>query len=455
MGSLVLYNMSDSSDSDLVQRQRKKLRVSRDREREPVSSSEEESAHVMLNRLMEEKLEKKIKKVLDDTRTAYLSGTCAQSTSHQGMSSKNSMVDQDIIPLYDPADSNINICSWLNKIDQLGEIHSWSEYTRSCYMQNRLRGRARRWHNGLTNYNLSWTEWKEVLINAFPRKVDYAIKLEELVARKKTSKESMTDYYHAKLELIQTCRLDDEAAMSCIIRGLPEELQANARAYQCSTPSSLYSGFLAALDDYKTVAQFNKSTNQNNMTRSIRNNTNKFHNHNTTQNVIRCYNCNKFGHIARECKRNVTFCNFCRHRGHATNDCRRRRQVANTNQTSSPKNVQTINLGVNKSYIKSVSINGHRLKALLDTGSQVNIITATIVSFLNIKTTPKYTYLKGFGGQRTLSRGEASFSFEIDGINMQTVAAVTSAHMGVDIILGQPVLNKPGISFIAHKTKFN
>jgi hypothetical protein len=129
-------------------------------------------------------------------------------------------------------------------------------------MQLRLKGAARDWFNRLTGYDKTWEEWKALLQHAFPRCVDYATTLEELVARKKLPNESMTTYYHAKLSLIRQCRLDNEATLSCLIKGLPLDLQSNARAFQCHTPDKLYAGLLAPLDNYEVPNQTKRMWNE-------------------------------------------------------------------------------------------------------------------------------------------------------------------------------------------------
>lgn len=98
----------------------------------------------------------------------------------------------DIVPTFDPDDRSSTVTGWLQKIDQLGEIHGWTEYHKTAYMQQKLRGSARSWFNRLDDYRKSWDEWKTALTHAFPRCVDYASVLEELVNRKKRSNETMT-----------------------------------------------------------------------------------------------------------------------------------------------------------------------------------------------------------------------------------------------------------------------
>lgn len=66
----------------------------------------------------------------------------------------------DIVPVFDPDDKSSTVIGWLQKIDQLSEIHGWSEYDKTAYMQQKLRGSARNWFNRLDDYKKSWEEWK-------------------------------------------------------------------------------------------------------------------------------------------------------------------------------------------------------------------------------------------------------------------------------------------------------
>jgi hypothetical protein len=104
---------------------------------------------------------------------------------HAGGEAHQPKVIGEIIPWFDPENQSCVVTSWVQKIEQLGAIHRWSDYEKICYMQLRLKGAARDWFNRLTDYDKTWEEWKALLQHAFPRCVDYATTLEELVARKK------------------------------------------------------------------------------------------------------------------------------------------------------------------------------------------------------------------------------------------------------------------------------
>lgn len=80
-----------------------------------------------------------------------------------------------------------------------------------------------------------WEECSKALKRAFPKRKDLLATLKEMVGRKKQVGETMSRYYHSKFALCEAVEIIGEDAVSCIIYGLPEELQANPRAYKCST----------------------------------------------------------------------------------------------------------------------------------------------------------------------------------------------------------------------------
>ncbi|XP_048488846.1 uncharacterized protein LOC125491296 [Plutella xylostella] len=161
--------------------------------------------------------------------------------------------DAEVVPKFRPEDSNSSVSSWLHKIDQLGDVYGWDATEKQFVMQLRLRGSARRWYDELENYNLRWEDWKSALRTAFPRSTDYVDRLEAMLSRTKRDTETMTNYFHDKVSLLKKCEIEGESAISCIIRGLPVELRANAKAYQCETPELLYYGYLSSLENYRKV----------------------------------------------------------------------------------------------------------------------------------------------------------------------------------------------------------
>lgn len=107
----------------------------------------------------------------------------------------NIMVKADIVPEFDPEKSEIPSLQWLNKIEQLGAIHGWPDHVKSYYMQARLTGLAKMWHNALRSYEFTWFEWKQKVLEAFPQNIDYAEALKDMLSRKKVPNETIIDIF--------------------------------------------------------------------------------------------------------------------------------------------------------------------------------------------------------------------------------------------------------------------
>lgn len=403
-----------------------------------MSETEDELYRELLEKHIERKVSAALKRRFDHRSPE--SADIELGSDSFGPSVSGTNFNGDIVPPFDPDDKTLTVTGWLQKLDQLGEIHHWTDYHKTSFMQQKLRGSARNWFNRLDDYRKTWPEWKTALTRAFPRCTDYATVLEELVARRKKFGETMTRYYHDKLALIQQCRLDDEAAISCLIKGLPLELQANARAFQCTTPDELYAGFIAPLENYESPRE------------SRRESSVKKPRFEENSGQKQCYNCGKAGHIVKDCRlKGLVRCYFCNRVGHKKEECRlRRAKSANNPDGTDAKTIKLVNSReIQNVYTKKCLMNGHSVFAYLDSGSQVNIIHYNLVGKWNIPTCSVSTTLKAFGGSTIHVQREAKFLLQIDDLRMETTALVTNADMdNLELILGQPIINAEGISLV-------
>ncbi|XP_045493279.1 uncharacterized protein LOC123704765 [Colias croceus] len=368
--------------------------------------------------------------------------------------SKNSEVNADrLIPDFDPENKDMNVTSWIKKIEQLGEIYKWSDEVKSFHLQSKLQGQARTWFNRLDSYEYSWSEWKTKLTKAFPRYHDYASLLDELMNRKKQAGESMTKYYQEKLAMCYRCQISGQAAVSCIIRGLPLELQANAQAFQSGSPDDLYEGFLSALDSYKPSEKPN-STLIPQSSRII----NKGHYVSTQRMVAKnngtqdpsqiCYRCKEPGHTAPQCTMpDMRKCYRCGKTGHIANRC------AEKTGGEMTKKIQIL-AETKNSFVKTVCVNNILTKAYIDTGSEVNVMSLTAAETLNLKLKPSFKRLSGFTGAQVQAKGEVNFDIKIDQIQMNTSALVADVEMGsIALIIGQTILNRSDINLNVSQLK--
>lgn len=285
-----------------------------------------------------------------------------------------------------------------------------------------------------------------MLLRTFPKYRDYSGMLDDMMQRKKLPSESMTKYYQDKAALCFRCKISDSASVSCIIRGLPQTLQASARASQCKRPDELYENFLCAIDDYRAPFQDarlpSKESNRpptDKKTVPINLETDP------------CPRCKKTGHILRNCSLpDLRTCFKCGKQGHIATKC----STAIATKTAGGNDVKEIKVlqCYNDIYRKVVKVNDIHVKAYLDTGSEVNVLTTEVSQLLELAVTPTSVALKGFSGGFITSRGEVSFQLEIDGIAMNCSAHLTDIDMkGINLLIGQPVINGDGITLIVNK----
>lgn len=381
----------------------------------------------------------------------------------------------DLVPLFDPENSEISSVNWLHKIEQIGLINNWNEATKSFCMQSRLAGLGKVWYNGLSNYDLSWLEWKEAVIHAFPSHTDYAELLKQMLNRHKIKTESMMHYFYSKNMLIKNCGLNGTNAVSCLIDGLPIDMQGNAKAGNYQTPDDLFYGFLSKAESSNKWDKDTKLTN--------------------IPSEFRCHNCRKFGHKARHCtlkkfgsvgtsRGNSSVaainCAACGKGGHSQQDCWTRTKIKCTScgktghhedkcwtkpsTSSSCSNCGRRGHSEGKCWFKDdrkvkdvrklqgqelnfiynilVSINGQDFNGYLDTGSQVNVAHISVAKQLKLNLNKCNIYIRGFGNSLILPDGMCTLKVNVGKVSIVTPIIFVSVDMNkYDIIIGQPVIN--------------
>lgn len=91
------------------------------------------------------------------------------------------LIKTDVVPEFSPGNPNLTCEKWIQKVH---------ERTMTFYSISRLAGLARTWYNNLdaTTYEMTWVEWKELLLRTFPAHYDYATLLRKTMNRVKEDK---------------------------------------------------------------------------------------------------------------------------------------------------------------------------------------------------------------------------------------------------------------------------
>lgn len=363
---------------------------------------------------------------------------------------ENITAKADIIPFFNPETNEMTVSQWINKIEQLGNIHGWTDKMKSYFMQSRLSGLAKVWHSSLQNYEMSWEEWKRELLVAFPQHIDFVESLREMLARRKTPTESMTQYFYGKNAMLTKLGIHDGKAVACLIDGLPPHMRAPARAGNFLNPSELYSKFLSVMEELKQRIPQNFRASKSSDDRVDMRFDNK--------KPLVCYLCQETGHTVRRCPKNTNnnrpACVHCNRTGHPADRCWFKPSsstgTAGIQGTSNIKN-ETVSMitEVNNIYYKNIKINHLDACAYFDSGAKINVINLNYAIKLNLPITPCDMFVGGFGGTPIPAKGSINTNICIDGMDFNTMFIVTDWHMpNMDVIIGQPIINDPGIEFI-------
>lgn len=159
---------------------------------------------------------------------------------------------------------------------------------------------------------------------------------------------------------------------------------------------------------------------------------------NEVKSRVECYNCGKNGYIARKCRMPRVECDRCNRLGHRADKCTVKKDVSIVKGISDAKS----NL-----YERAISVNGHKINGLVDTGSGGTLLRTSVVKKYNkIVAITSDNVFRGFAGQITTSNRSVSCEIKIMDATAQINAIVVpDEHLIYDIIVGRDFLEREDI----------
>ncbi|XP_059607533.1 uncharacterized protein LOC132255488 [Phlebotomus argentipes] len=126
-----------------------------------------------------------------------------------------------LIREFNPAKNpDLYASEWINEIELLGIIHKWEPYHLLLYASMRLSGVARTWYEYSLDSISDWDDFKQELINNFPRSIDAGEVHSRLMVKKRGANEMLEDYFHNTVKLAKRIKMDDDSIKDYLIRGL-------------------------------------------------------------------------------------------------------------------------------------------------------------------------------------------------------------------------------------------
>lgn len=272
----------------------------------------------------------------------------------------------ELIPDFDPTKTPQTAKKWLTNIENLSFMYASDENVLLHHAIVKLKGAARFWFDGLSNNQcLTWTTFKWKLVAAFPSyKTESDIHF-MLTQRTQKPAEPFEEYFYEMVAIARRADLGEDSTIKYIIMGLNDEDLRKSLAFSQVMSLNELLGRAQWADSFKGQARHRKIPGSTG----------------GTTNIIKCYNCNKSGHISVNCPepQKKPRCSKCNKPGHNEENCysngapRTNSNRPNTHTTTIRHVLEEEN-EVNKPFFIYMQLDTLNIFTLIDTGSPINII---------------------------------------------------------------------------------
>lgn len=155
--------------------------------------------------------------------------------------SRNETNESPIIPEFNPETSKLTSEEWMDLIEDVAVKQNWTRDEKQYMMTSRLTGLASKWYLTSGVGTKTWDSLKSTFLGAFPTELEYFELLKRMMARVKTKDESISNYFHHKMALLNACEIFGRKAVSCLIYGIPTaRIKREAKRLNFNDPDSLY-----------------------------------------------------------------------------------------------------------------------------------------------------------------------------------------------------------------------
>jgi hypothetical protein len=331
----------------------------------------------------------------------------------------------NVVTAFDPATTKID--EWLLKVDKWAIWLNWSDPEICCFALPKLVGAAKIFYEGLPSVNRSWTEWKQLLKQAFLPVRDIHSLLGKLLQFTSNNAPSYYEYTFQKLSMINSLKLnfDDRNVIILIMGGIDD----NNIKFAVQTANIVNPGQLATY--LKLFDTANSSTMRNNNNPNTAplpcpinaKSSETTSNYTNYKNTLLCYYCKKPGH-----KRSACFA-FRRNKNNNHSDEQsqdHRRSGAPANKTlaleyppkDGPNQVHFIKFSQQNHFIKTILINNVKITCYIDLGSEISLNSSEFATALNLpQKSIDPVKLQHLGDHITETKLRTTALIQLDGIN--------------------------------------
>lgn len=349
---------------------------------------------------------------------------------------------------------------WLENLNRTATLHKWPPEFKLETANSHLAGPALDWFRSRRSRIKSWEDFETRFRRSFVSQTNAAERYERMKERIQQRNETTTAYFHAKVRLCTEARLDFQETREQVLVGLrssslcsmlmgrthddEDDLLHDIEEYERVdrqrqerlevAKASKKEEFVQGQDPGQTDRKKSTGPPTKDTRPPLKND----------KGELKCYNCNNYGHIARDCAepRRELKCLRCRKSGHTQRHCKEEANlVANFEGKGHGPPLKLV-----------VVDDKAKVVGLVDTGSSSCIMRASAASRCGAVLEESDMPLYGFGSVSTpAARTLGSFSadLEIDGVTVKMVPILVVADevQSVDLLVGRTFTEMPNVTY--------
>lgn len=238
-------------------------------------------------------------------------------------------------------DGSGNFGAWVNQLDAIQEEYEIDESGMKLLIVKKLQGKALKWfYSNAAHLSMSTHDLIRNMSKLYDQKINITQLKRNFEDRKWKRDENFTDYFHDKIVLSNSLNYSDNELVQYIIEGIPDEnLQSQAIMHQFQATEQLLQAFRELhlkpeISEGAVAGNYSKSkvTHQKYGTFASNSNSSQAPEKNggAIKKVVRCFNCNEYGHGLSHCphpKRERGTCYKCGELGHYSAQCPKLKDV--------------------------------------------------------------------------------------------------------------------------------